>query len=113
MSKRKVVVLGLSAHGAAILRNLSRIGYEVWGITHYPDEEGLHSGYGKKVICPDPDANFNNWVSFMKDVGKCIKDKHVLLPTSDKYVRELDKASKTLKKYYRFHDFDNYLHSRL
>lgn len=109
----KVVVLGLWINGATILRNLSKKGYEMWGITHDPKEEGLCSGYGKKLICPNPEHEFDKWVSFMIHLGKNIKGEPALIPTSDIYVLALDKASNKLKKYFRFYKLKNNLQTKL
>jgi D-aspartate ligase len=113
MEKRKVIVLGLSIHGATLLRNLSRSGYEVWGATHNTFEEGLLSGHGKKVICPNPESDFRNWLHFMKLLSVRIKGMAAVIPTSDVYVMALDRASEALNTDYRFHKTSSRMRSRL
>lgn len=113
MKKKKVVVLGLCISGAAIVRNLSRKGYEVWGVTDDKKHEGLHSRYGQKLICPDPEHNFSAWLDFMKELSKKIKGKPALIPTGDKFVVAVEKNIEELRPYYRMHQTPKRLHTQL
>ena len=103
MKSRKVVILGLCTPGAAILRNLGRLGYKVWGVTEDTSHEGLHSKYGKKVISPDCEKYPSLWLQFMQNLSKKIGEKPVLIPTGDKYVVAIEKAIENLLPYYRMH----------
>lgn len=112
MSPRKVVVLGLCTPGATILRNLSRRGYKVWGVTEDTKHEGLHSKYGQKIISPNCEHNFSTWLRFMKNLSKKIKGKPVLIPTGDKYVVAIEKGIKELLPYYRMHQTPKRMHTK-
>jgi len=111
--KRKAVILGLYINGVTILRNLTRQGYEVWGVTENSRDKGLHSRYGKELICPNPESECKKWVSFMQHLGRNIKDRPVLIPTSDRYVLALTRVAKELKNYFRFHGYDTDLSEKL
>jgi D-aspartate ligase len=110
---RKAVVLGLSTPGATILRNLSSRGYGVWGITDDAAEEGLYSRHGRKMISPNPSTDLPGWLSFMKELAKKIQDRAVLIPTGDKYVMAIEKGIEELLPYYRTHQNEEALHTKL
>ncbi len=111
--KRTVVILGLWISGSAILRNLSQKGYRVYGITDDASHEGLHSKYGKKLICPDAEHDFSSWLAFMIDLGKKMPGKPVLLPTGDKYVVAIEKGIEDLLPYFRMLQSPRRLHTTL
>jgi D-aspartate ligase len=113
MDSRKAVVLGLSTPGATILRNLSRRGYQIWGITDDNADVGMHSKYGQKCISPDCEHDFSGWIGFMKNLAKEIQDRPVLIPTGDKYVVAIEKGIKELLPYYRMHQNTKKIHTKL
>ena len=100
---RKVVVLGLCTPGATILRNLSRKGYRVWGVADDKTDEGLHSFYGKKLLSPNCERNFKEWLQFLINLAREIGERPVLIPTGDKYVVAIEKGIAELGKHYRLH----------
>jgi predicted ATP-grasp superfamily ATP-dependent carboligase len=102
--EKKAVILGMFINGATMQRHLCKIGCRVWGVSHIK-EEGFYSRYGIKILCPDPEKDFEKWTAFMVELGKEIGDRPALIPTSDYYVVAVGNAVKQLGPYYRFHGF--------
>ncbi len=113
LSSIDVVIAGLASNGAAALRNLSRQGYSVVGISHDATEVGCYSQHGTKLILPDPMSNEDDWVRCLLEAFGNGENRPVLIPTSDRYVLAIDSAAARLRGRFRFHGFGTGLRSTL
>lgn len=107
------VVLGLGMNGASMVRQLSRLGYVVCGVSNDPAEPGWHSRYGAKLHCPHPIDAHDDWVAAMAEIGaRCVK-RPALMATNDLYVLALDRAAASLDPHFRFHGYGHGLKTQL
>jgi predicted ATP-grasp superfamily ATP-dependent carboligase len=99
---RPVVVLGL--YHDPVLRRVAQLGYAAIGVTENPTEPGFHSRFGRKLCCPDPLHEHEAWVAFMLELASGLPEPAGVIPTSDRFVLGLDRASARLAGRFRFHD---------
>jgi D-aspartate ligase len=108
-----VVIAGLYINASADLRRLSSLGYSLVALTADPDEVGVHSRHGEKLLCPHPAHDFEAWLHFMEELGQSCRMRPALVPTSESYVLALDRAAKRLMRYFRFIGFGSGLRTAL
>ncbi len=108
-----VIVLGLYIQGAAMLRQLGRLGYRVCGMTDFAADAGLRSRHGSKLLCPPVLSEFEDWLAMMDRIAARCRKRPALIPTVDRYVLALDRAAPRLQDKFRIHGFGSGLRSEL
>lgn len=88
-----VAVAGLTLNGTTVVRRLALMGYDVWALSHNPDEQGWHGRYGHKLRVPDPRDGGPAWRTFMREWASGFPDKVPVLPMSDVFVVAFDEAA--------------------
>jgi predicted ATP-grasp superfamily ATP-dependent carboligase len=83
------VIAGASQTGVLGVRSLQRQGIHALCFDCNKHLPGFKSVYGPARLCPDPDTDPQGWVNFMKDLAHELKEKAVLIPSSDRYVTAL------------------------
>lgn len=96
------VVLQVSyACGLGVLRDLGRHGVPLLGLDSAPDAIGFSSRYAAGMVCPDPRADEEAFVSFLEDLGRRLPQPAVVFPTHDEYVWPLSRHAGRLERWYR------------
>ena len=108
-----LVVAGLYLPGISLLRNFSRRDIPAIGIDDDPSVIGLHTRFGKKQVCPDPEHQPQAWLDFMVRLGTELGKRAVLIPTADKFVLAMDIHAGRLKELFIFADPPGLLRTRL
>ncbi|MCB0194725.1 MAG: hypothetical protein KDJ65_22425 [Anaerolineae bacterium] len=99
--KNKVIVLGCSSGGLAVIRALGKRGLHVIALSHDPHDIGLSSKYvGEVAICPHP-RNLDAFLEFMLEKAPLWSDL-LIIETGDYYAEALSKLKPELSKHYRF-----------
>lgn len=100
--KPECIVMGLSLTSLGVIRCLGRKGIGIIGLDHLRDQIGSKSKYCKSISCPEPKANGEELLNFMKGLGERLNHKSVIIPTSDSFVLFLARNKDALKPYYKF-----------
>lgn len=108
-----VVVAGLSLNGATVLRRLSRLGYEAWGLSYDRNEPGWHVARAQHCLTPHPEDDFEAWFEFMCDFAGRFHGAPPLLPMSDVHVISCDQAAARWEGRFRTHALGTGLHTAL
>lgn len=93
------VVLGCFVNGLGIMRSFGRFKIPTIGLD-FKKNIGMYSKYTKGIICPDPSKK--EFIDFLIQLGKKLKNKGVLFPTYDNWLIPISKHQKELSKYYMY-----------
>lgn len=112
LENNPVIVFGLYFPGIEILKTLRIQG--IYGIgLDSNNSPGLKLLKIKTFLCPDPNDNEQEWLSFLlkfKDLGG---KKPVILNTSDNFIDAILNNSEILSQYFLFHDSINGITQKL
>jgi len=97
----KVISLGCSTGGLAIIRALGKRGLYVIALSHDPDDIGLTSKYANEaVVCPHP-SDQDAFLEFMLEKASVWADT-LIIESGDYYAAALSKLKAELSPHYRF-----------
>jgi D-aspartate ligase len=65
-------------NGLAAIRSLGRVGIRVLAVDHRPSALGFRSRYAERFVCPDPHADEERFIAFVRALGRI-----VVFPTHD------------------------------
>jgi len=91
----KVLVLGLNITGLGALQALGERGVPVAGVDSKWGELGFYSRYGTKYVCKN-----NQLIDWLIDFSRCVREKVLLLPSSDEYLLILSRNEEKLSKFF-------------
>lgn len=101
-NKPECVVMGLSITSLGVIRSLGRKGVKVIGIDHLKAQLGSYSKYCETLYCPEPQSDGNDLLVFLKNLGKELNLRGVLLSTNDSFILFLARNQSILKPYFKF-----------
>ncbi len=88
------------ANGLGVIRDLAAYGVPVLGLDPSPRAIGLRSRYAAGMVCPDPRADEEAFLSFLEDLGRRLPRKGVLFPTHDEYIWPISRHAERLEPWY-------------
>ena len=94
------VIAGASQTGVLGVRSLRRQGINALCFDCNSAAQGFRSRYGPAHLCPNPDENPKEWVSFMAELSNKLGAKPVLIPSSDRYVIAIANHLEELQEYF-------------
>ena len=94
------VIAGAFQTGVLGVRSLKRHGVKALCVDCNPEMDGFTSVYGPARLCPNPDMHPDEWLAFMKDLGRELGNRAVLIPSSDRYVTAIANHRIQLEKYF-------------
>ena len=98
--KNKVIALGCSTGGLAIIRALGKRGFYVIALTHDAHDIGLSSKYvDEAVVCPHP-SDLEAFSEFMLEKAS-VWSGCLIIESGDYYAEALSKLKPELSKHYR------------
>jgi predicted ATP-grasp superfamily ATP-dependent carboligase len=97
-----VVVASVFQTGVNLMRDLLRHGVRVVGVDCHPEHEGFVSTYGTSYLCPDPDAQPEQWLAFMIQLARNLGARPVIIPAADQFVAAIAKHAQALQQHYIF-----------
>jgi D-aspartate ligase len=71
-------------NGLAAIRSLGRAGVRVLAVDHRPSALGFRSRYAERFVCPDPHADEERFVAFIRALGRI-----VVFPTHDEALNSI------------------------
>jgi D-aspartate ligase len=99
--RNPVIVLQVSwANGLDIIRDLSAEGIPLAAMDADPRALGLRSRLAAGMVCPDPNADPDAFVTFLEQFGPRLPRRAVLFPTHDQYVWPLARHADRLERWY-------------
>jgi predicted ATP-grasp superfamily ATP-dependent carboligase len=98
------IVLGAYQTGVVAVRSLRRRGVRVELVDCDARQPGFRSRHGPALLCPDPDAEPDHWLSFMRDLGRRLGDRPALLASSDQFVSAIARFATELREGFRLCD---------
>jgi D-aspartate ligase len=99
--RQPAVVLQVSwANGLDIIRDLSASGVPVLGLDADPRALGLRSRLAAGMVCPDPAADEEAFISFLEQLGRRLPLRAVLFPTHDQYIWPVSRHADRLAEWY-------------
>jgi len=84
------------ANGLGVIRDLAREGVPVLALDADPRALGLHSRYAAGMVCPDPAADEEAFVTFLEELGARLPRTAVVFPTHDEYIWPLSRNAARL-----------------
>jgi D-aspartate ligase len=96
------VVASVFQTGLNLMRDLEQKGIRVIGIDCNPENPGFRSKYGLSFLCPNPDAEPDNWAAFMVSLSAAIGEKPVLIAASDIFVSAIGRHAQILSEHFIF-----------
>ena len=95
------VVLQVSySCGLDIIRDLGRHDVPVAGLDPDPAAIGLRSRYAAGLVCPDPLADEDAFLSFLEDFGRQLPRRAVVFPSHDEYIWPLSRNAERLEPWF-------------
>lgn len=88
------------ANGLGVIRDLAAFGVPVLGLDPSPRAIGLRSRYAAGMVCPDPKADEEAFLSFLEDLGRRLPRKGVLFPTHDEYIWPISRHADRLDAWF-------------
>jgi predicted ATP-grasp superfamily ATP-dependent carboligase len=99
--RNPAIVLQVSwANGLDIMRDLDRHDVPLLALDANPRALGLSSRRGAGMVCPDPKADEDAFVSFLEDLGKRLPQRGVLFPTHDEYIWPISRHADRLDPWF-------------
>jgi predicted ATP-grasp superfamily ATP-dependent carboligase len=71
-------------NGLAAIRSLGRAGVRVLAVDHRPSALGFRSRYAERFVCPDPHADEERFIGFIRALGRM-----VVFPTHDEALNSI------------------------
>jgi predicted ATP-grasp superfamily ATP-dependent carboligase len=95
------IVLQVSwANGLDIMRDLSRHDVPLLALDANPRALGLNSRRAAGLVCPDPRANEEAFVTFLEELGRRLPRRAVLFPTHDEYIWPISRHAERLDPWF-------------
>jgi D-aspartate ligase len=88
------------ANGLGVIRDLAAHGVPVLGLDPSPRALGLRSRFAAGMVCPEPKADEEAFVTFLEDLGRRLPRKAVIFPTHDEYIWPISRNAARLDKWY-------------
>jgi D-aspartate ligase len=107
------IVLGLYFPGIDLIKSFQKRSIKCIGIDCNPQTPGFHIRKTPTFLCPDPDINEKDWISFILRFKDTSNNKPVLLITSDKFISPVLKNSELLRDFFLFNNSNNYITEKL
>jgi D-aspartate ligase len=99
--RHPAVVLQVSwANGLDIIRDLSAGGVPLLALDADPRALGLWSRLAAGMVCPDPDADEEAFITFLEQLGRRLPRRAVLFPTHDQYVWPISRHTDRLAPWF-------------
>lgn len=89
-------------NGLAAIRSLGRAGVRVLALDHRPSALGFRSRYAQPVVCPDPFAEEDAFVDFVRTLGEPLAGPTPVFPTHDAAVNALARRREELGDSFRY-----------
>jgi len=86
--------------GLDIVRDLGRNGVPVVGFDADPAAIGLRSRFAAGVVCPDPLAGEEAFVTFLEAFGARLPQRAVVFPSHDEYIWPLSRHAERLQAWF-------------
>ena len=96
------VVASVFQTGLNLMRDLEQKGIRVVGVDCYAENPGFRSRYGRSYLCPNPDAEPDNWVEFMLALAAAMGEKPVLIAAADIFVSAIGHHAQVLSEHFIF-----------
>jgi D-aspartate ligase len=100
--KAPAIVLGLGQNGMATVRALGRLGIPVIGIDSDLDQPGAQTRYCRKVHCEDFARGGPGLIECLRELGKTLPCKGVLIPSGDLNLAAISENREALSEHYLF-----------
>lgn len=94
------VIAGAYQTGVLGARSLRRRGVATTMFDCVPGNPGFGSVYGPAERCPDPDAQPEEWLRYMRALAARIGERAALIPSSDKFVTAMARHADALDALY-------------
>ena len=88
------------ACGLDIVRDLGRCGVPVAALDADPSAIGLRSRHATGLICPDPLADEEAFLTFLESFGARLPQRAVVFPSHDEYIWPLSRHAERLEPWY-------------
>jgi len=96
------VVASVFQTGLNVMRDLEQRGIPVVGIDYDPTHPGFRSRYGRSFLCPNPDAEPDNWLAFMLELAGAMGERPVLIAAADIFVSAIGRHVRALSEHFIF-----------
>ena len=81
-----VVLQSSFANGLGIIHGLGRAGVPVLALDRNPRALGFDSRYAAGMLCPDPVADAEAFLTFLESLAESLPQRAVVFPTHDEYI---------------------------
>jgi len=88
------------ACGLDVVRDLGRHGIPVLGLDADPTAIGMHSRYATGLVCPDPLADEEAFLSWLESLGARLPQRAVVFPSHDEYIWPLSRHAARLEPWF-------------
>ena len=86
--------------GLGVIRDLGRHGVPVLGLDAEPGAIGLRSRYAAGMVCPDPLADEEAFVTWLESLGAQLPQRAVVFPSHDEYIWPLSRHAARLEPWF-------------
>ena len=86
--------------GLDVIRDLGRHGVPVLGLDAEPGAIGLRSRYAAGMVCPDPLADEEAFVTWLESLGAQLPQRAVVFPSHDEYIWPLSRHAARLEPWF-------------
>ena len=99
--RHPAIVLQVSwANGLDVIRDLSATGVPLLAVDANPRALGLRSRLAAGMVCPDPLADEDAFLTWLEELGKQLPRRAVLFPTHVQYIWPISKNAGPLERWY-------------
>jgi len=91
------VILGCYVNGLGLIRSFGEAGVPTIGMD-MKKNIGMYSKFVKGYVCPNPSTK--EFITYLKNLGKKLKNKGVLFPSYDNWLLPISKHQEELSKYF-------------
>jgi len=95
-----VVIQVSYANGLGVIRDLTREGVPVLALDADPKALGMYSRLAPGLVCPDPLADEEAFLTFLEELGRRLPRRAVVFPTHDEYIWPLSRHAERLSAWY-------------
>jgi D-aspartate ligase len=96
------VIAGAYQTGVLAVRTLQRRGVHAVMFDSIATNPGFKSVYGAARLCPDPDTDPDGWLQFMLRLAGELRERAVLIASSDKFVTAIARHETVLREHFVF-----------